>query len=72
MSQAIGHYLCHKYSIQGCAYTEELAALAAGHGANDVGAKALLPPQGDMQLLVPPAQVRVRIRVTLGFGLPWG
>ena len=55
--QAIGHYLCHKYSIQGCAYTEELAALAAGHGANDVGGRAApLPPEGDMQLLVPPAQ----------------
>ena len=46
------------YSIQGCAYTEELAALAAGHGASDVGGGAalLLPPEGDVQLLVPPAQ----------------
>ena len=43
-----------------------------GHGANDVGARALLPLQGDMQLLVPPAQVRVRVRATLGLGLPWG
>ena len=69
---AIGHYLCHKYAIDGCAYTEELAAQAAGHhgggdgagggGGGDGGgllganAAALLPPDAEIQLLVPPAE----------------